>query len=75
MPAEELNPDQMLRQALPKARKLVAELESKAAELEALPPKHFSAEKLAEGRMVMQKAVESARKMLASLEAAERLKP
>ncbi|MGB7157461.1 MAG: hypothetical protein WBD40_05310 [Tepidisphaeraceae bacterium] len=62
----------MLEDALKRARHLVAELEKQKKETDASPPA-IGAEKLAEGRHAMIKAVASARRMLAALEDAERI--
>lgn len=62
----------MLNEALTRARALVAELEKQKKELDASPPS-IDAEKLAEGRHAMIKAVASARRTLAALEDAERI--
>lgn len=62
----------MLDEALMRARALVAELEKQKVELDASPPS-ITAEQLAEGRHAMIKAIASARRMLASLEEAERI--
>lgn len=62
----------MLDEALTRARALVAELEKQKKEIDASPPA-IGAEQLAEGRHAMIKAIASARRMLVSLEEAERL--
>ncbi len=75
MPAVmELDPENraMLDEALKRARLLVAELEKQKTETDASPPA-IDAEKLAEGRHAMIKAIASARRMLVSLEEAERI--
>ena len=62
----------ILDDALVKARALVAELEKQKREVDASPPS-IPAEDLAEGRHAMVKAIASARRMLVSLEEAERI--
>ncbi len=62
----------MLDEALTRARALIAELEKQRLELEGSPAA-ISAEKLSEGRHAIIKAIASARRMLASLEEAERI--
>jgi hypothetical protein len=72
----DLDPEQraMLEEALKKARHLVAELEKQKVEIDAAPPpKDISPEQFAEGRHAMIKAIASARRMLVSLEEAERM--
>jgi hypothetical protein len=59
----------MLDEAREKARRLVQKLREQEVELEAHPPQ-LPLEKLLEGRQAMRKAVESAERMLANLEAA-----
>ncbi len=70
----ELNPADraMLDEALIKARALVGELENQKKELDGSSPS-IPAEDLAEGRHAMIKAIASARRMLVSLEEAERI--
>jgi len=64
----------MLDEALKRARHLVAELEKQNKEIEASPmPKDIDPEKYAEGKHAMIKAIASARRMLVSLEEAERI--
>ncbi len=64
----------MLDEALTRARALVAELEKQKREIDAAPPpKHISPEQFAEGGHAMIKAIASARRMLVSLEEAERI--
>jgi hypothetical protein len=62
----------MLDEALTRARALVAELEKQKTELDASPPS-IDAGRIAEGRHAMIKAIASARRMLVSLEEAERI--
>ena len=72
----EEHPDQMLSEAIAKARKLVAELERQQRELAESPPAHqqqLSPEQLAEGKQAFDIAVASARRMLQALEAAAAL--
>ena len=64
----------MLDEALTRARALVTELEKQEKEIDASPPSSsVSPEQLAEGRHAMIKAIASSRRMLASLEEAERI--
>ena len=64
----------MLNEALTRARALVAELEKQKKEIDAAPPpKGITPEQLAEGKHAMIKAIASARRMLVSLEEAERI--
>ena len=64
----------MLNEALTRARALVVELEKQKKEIDAAPaPKGISSEQFAEGRHAMTKAIASARRMLVSLEEAERI--
>jgi hypothetical protein len=69
---EDHDQDQMLADAIVKARKLVGELERQQKEIEAsphdLPPEQF-----AQGRQVFDNAVASARRMLKALEDAAAL--
>ena len=60
-------PMELLDQALQRARRLVSELEARKAEVEANPPP-ISVDQLAMGRQAMTNAIESARRMLVSLE-------
>jgi hypothetical protein len=66
------DPDQMLADAIAKARKLVAELARQQKEIEAAPP-DLPPEELAEGRQAFDNAVAAARRMLQSLEDAAAL--
>jgi hypothetical protein len=59
----------MLDEARVKARRLVEKLKEQEVELDAHPPE-LPLDKLLEGRQAMRKAVESAERMLANLEAA-----
>jgi hypothetical protein len=63
----------MLDEALTRARALVAHLEEQKRELDTSPPTSLDAERLEEGRHAMIKAIASARRMLVSLEEAERI--
>jgi hypothetical protein len=64
----------MLDEALKKARHLVAELEKQKKEIDGSPrPAHIDPEKYEQGRHAMIKAIASARRMLVSLEDAERI--
>ena len=64
----------MLNEAMTRARALVAELEKQKKEIDAAPaPKTISPEQFAEGKHAMIKAIASARRMLVSLEEAERI--
>lgn len=64
----------MLDEALTRARALVAELEKQKKEIDASPPPaSITPEQFAEGRHAMIKAIASARRMLVSLEEAERI--
>ena len=72
----DLDPEQRARleDALKKARHLVAELEKQKKEIDAAPPpRDISPEQFAQGRHAMIKAIGSARRMLVSLEEAERM--
>jgi molecular chaperone GrpE (heat shock protein) len=60
---------QTLIAARAKAEELVAKLLQQQAEVEASPP-DLPAEKLAAGRLALQKAIESAQRMLENLDAA-----
>jgi hypothetical protein len=62
----------MLREAREKGEKLLAELLKHQADAEANPPK-IPPEQLELGRLAMQKAIESTRRMLASLDQAQRI--
>ena len=59
--------DELLEQALIKARKLVENLQRQKQELEAAPPT-LPPEKLREGKQAFDNALASARRMLAALE-------
>ena len=63
---------EMLRQARQRAEKLLGDLLRQQAEIEQSPPK-LEPGQLAQGRMAMQKAIESARRCLDNLDDA--LKP
>jgi hypothetical protein len=62
----------MLREAREKGEKLLAELLKHQAEAEANPPK-IPPEDLEQGKMALQKAIESTRRMLASLDEAQKI--
>jgi hypothetical protein len=62
----------MLNEARSKAERLLGELLKKQAEVEANPPK-LSPEQLEAGRQAMQKAIDSARRMLKSLDEAQKI--
>jgi len=62
----------MLSEARKKGEKLLAELIAKQAEVEANPPK-IAPKQLAQGREAMQKAIASTRRMLASLDEAQKI--
>jgi hypothetical protein len=62
----------MLNEARTKAEHLLSELLKQQAEVEAHPP-DIGAEKLAQGRYAMQKAIDSARRMLKSLDDAQKI--
>jgi hypothetical protein len=62
-------PMELLNQAIDRAQHLVSELEARKAEAEANPPP-IPPEKLEMGRMAMDKALASARRMLVSLQEA-----
>ena len=64
--------EQMLADAIAKARKLVADLERQQREL-AAAPSDLSPQKFAEGREAFDNAVASARRMLKALEDAAAL--
>jgi hypothetical protein len=72
LPAD--HPDEMLAQALAKARKLVADLERQQAEIEANPPK-LPPDQLEQGRQAFNNALASARRMVRALEDAGRVSP
>jgi hypothetical protein len=59
-------PMELLSQAIERAQRLVTELEARKAEAEANPPP-LSPQQLEMGKMAMEKALASARRMLASL--------
>ena len=71
-PGDQDDPDQMLADAIAKARKLVTELERQQTEIEAAPPDLPPAQ-LAEGKQAFDNAVAAARRMLQSLEEAAAL--
>ncbi|MEA2734422.1 MAG: hypothetical protein QOE14_873 [Humisphaera sp.] len=61
--------EQMLADAIAKARKLVGDLERQQKELEASPPQQFpSPDQLAQGRQAFANAVAAARRTLKALE-------
>jgi hypothetical protein len=62
----------MLHEARSKAERLLSELLKQQAEVEANPPK-LSPEQLEAGRAAMQKAIDSARRMLKSLDEAQKI--
>ena len=62
----------MLVAARAKAERLVADLLKQQAEVEANPPK-LPAEQLEAGRQAFQKAIDSAQRMLKSLDAAQKI--
>jgi len=62
----------MLTEARAKAEHLLSELIKQQAEVEANPP-DLPPEKLAQGRYAMQKAIESARRALKSLDEAQKI--
>ena len=68
------HPEEMLADAIDRARKLVADMERQRAEVEANPPK-IPPEQLAEGREAFEKAIASARRMLQALEDAAEVSP
>jgi hypothetical protein len=72
MPAPDDNQEQMLTEAIAKARKLVAELERQQKEIEAAPP-DLPPQQFAEGKQAFDNAVASARRMLEALEDAAAL--
>ena len=65
-PEHDDDPEQMLTEAIAKARKLVAELERQQTELEAAPP-DLPPEQFAEGKQAFDNAVAAARRMLQAL--------
>ena len=68
--------EQMLADAIAKARKLVAEMERQQREMAESPPPHHQdipAEQLAEGKQAFDNAVAAARRMLKALEDAAAL--
>ena len=62
----------LLIEARKKAEHLLSELLKQQAEVEAKPPT-MPAEQLAQGRFAMQKAIDSARRMLKSLDEAQQI--
>jgi hypothetical protein len=68
------DPDQMLDDAIARARKLVEELERQRAEVEANPP-NIPPDQLAQGRHAFEMALASARRMLLALEDAAEVSP
>jgi len=62
----------LLTEARAKAEHLLAELLKQQAEVEANPPK-IPPEKLEQGRFAMQKAIDSARRALKSLDEAQKI--
>lgn len=62
----------LLNETRAKAEMLLAELLKQQAEVEAKPPA-LSAEQMEQGRAAMQKAIESARRVLKSLDAAQQI--
>ena len=60
--------EQMLADAIAKARKLVAELERQQRELATSPSPQLAPDQLAEGKAAFDNAVASARRMLDALE-------
>ena len=72
MDPSDLEAQTMLREARAKAEHLISELLKQQAEVEANPP-DLPTEQLQVGREAMQKAIDSARRMLASLEDAEKI--
>lgn len=62
----------MLHEARSKGERLLSELLKQQAEVEANPPK-LPPEQLEAGRQAMQKAIESARRMLKSLDEAQKI--
>lgn len=64
----------MLDEARKRARHLIAELEKQKAEVDAGPrPANVTAEQFEQGRHAMIKAIASARRMLVSLQEAQRI--
>jgi hypothetical protein len=72
--ADQADQEELLAAALHRASKLVTELEQKKADLEAHPPDLPPAQ-LAEGRVAMEQAVASARRMLVALQQAWEVRP
>ena len=73
---DDADQQQMLADAIAKARKLVAELERQQRELAESPPAHHKdlpPEQLAQGKQAFDNAVASARRMLKALEDAAAL--
>ncbi|WP_428939286.1 hypothetical protein [Fontivita pretiosa] len=64
---------EMMRDALERARRLLRELEKQRDEVEANPP-DIPPEQLAVGRMAMNNAIASARRMLQALTEAEQIR-
>jgi hypothetical protein len=62
----------MLNEARSKAERLLGELLKQQAEVEANPPK-LATGQLEAGRQAMQKAIDSARRMLKSLDEAQKI--
>lgn len=62
----------MLTEARAKAEHLLSQLLKQQAEVEAKPP-DLPAEKLEQGRFAMQKAIDSARRVLKSLDEAQQI--
>lgn len=62
----------LLNEAIQRAKRLVAELNLRQAEVQANPP-HLPPDKLAEGRQAMTKALEAARRTLKALEEAREI--
>jgi hypothetical protein len=62
----------MLKEARAKAEHLLSELIKQQAEVEANPP-DLPPEKLAQGRYAMQRAIDSARRALKSLDEAQQI--
>jgi hypothetical protein len=70
--AADADPEQMLADAIVKARKLVTDMERQQKEIDAAPP-DLPPEQLAQGRQAFDNAVAAARRMLKSLEDAAAL--
>jgi len=64
---------EMMREALERARRLLRELETQRDEVQASPP-DIPPEQLALGRMAMNNAIASARRMLQALTEAEQIR-